>query len=384
MSTRVTAASTDGLIANLYEAIFDPSVLDTFLQELAVRTESRGVHLMVLDTRTETILLHAAGGVVGSSAEELAEIIRDYDTHYYPIDYRRVHAAGLPVGQWYQCHEVFAPQRIKRERFFREFLQKWDYRYFTGMRMGEGGGLVTYLGLNRRAEQGPHDEGDMRFLRQLAVHLTRASKLFYKTRSFRDHFAPSLGSLQYLPSSLFILDQWHRVLFANAAAEMLFLNDQGLAVVDGVLEVTSAPMRKKFAEEIEKVIATGMPNALLLKSPGGDRGAGLPCYLLRLPERQDTYQLRADPAVMVLVPRATPNPPEAVALLRTLYALSRREADLAIAIANGATPQDYARDAGLEISTVRSQLKSVFIKTSTHRQTELVRLLSVLPRLSFS
>jgi len=384
MSTRATAASTDGLIANLYESIFDPSVLDAFIQELAVRTESRGVHLMVVDTRTETILLHVAGGVVGSSPEELAEIIRDYDTHYYPLDYRRTHAASLPIGQWYQCHEVFAPQRIKRERFFREFLQKWDYRYFTGMRMGEGGGLATYLGLNRRAEQGPHDESDMRFLRQLTVHLTRASKLFYKTRSFRDHFAPSLGSLQYLPSSLFILDQWHRVLFANAAAETLFLNDQGLAVVDGVLEVTSAPMRKKFSDEIEKVIGIGVPSALLLKPPSGDRGTGLPCYLLRLPERKDTYQLRGDPAVMVLVPRATPNPPEAVALLRTLYALSRREADLAIAIANGATPQDYARDAGLEISTVRSQLKSVFIKTGTHRQTELVRLLSVLPRLSFS
>lgn len=384
MSTRATAASTDGLIANLYESIFDPSVLDAFLQELAVRTESRGVHLMVVDTRTETILLHAAGGVVGASPEELAEVIRDYDLHYYPLDYRRAHCAALPIGHWYQCHEVFAPQRIKRERFFREFLQKWDYRYFTGMRMGEGGGLATYLGLNRRAEQGPHDESDMRFLRQLAVHLTRASKLFYKTRSFRDHFAPSLGSLQYLPSSLFILDQWHRVLFANAAAETLFLNDQGLAVVDGVLEVTSAPMRKKFSDEIEKLIATGVPSALLLKPPSGERGTGLPCYLLRLPERQDTYQLRGDPAVMVLVPRATPNPPEAVALLRTLYALSRREADLAIAIANGKTPQDYARDAGLEISTVRSQLKSVFIKTGTHRQTELVRLLSVLPRLSFS
>ncbi len=384
MSTRATAASTDGLIANLYEAIFDPSVLDAFLQELAVRTESRGVHLMVVDTRTETNLLHAAGGVVGSSAAELADIIRDYDLNYYPLDYRRGHCAALPVGQWYQCHEVFAPQRIRRERFYREFLQKWDYRYFTGMRMGEGGGLATYLGLNRRAEQGPHDENDMRFLRQLSVHLTRAAKLFYKTRSFRDHFAPSLGSLQYLPSSLFILDQWHRVLFANAAAETLFLNDQGLAVTDGVLEVTSAPMRKKFSDELEKVIESGLPSALLLKPPLGDRGAGLPCYLLRLPERQDTYQLRGDPAVMVLVPRATPNPPEAVALLRTLYALSRREADLAISIANGATPQDYARDAGLEISTVRSQLKSVFIKTGTHRQTELVRLLSVLPRLSFS
>ena len=70
------------------------------------------------------------------------------------------------------------------------------------------------------------------------------------------------------------------------------------------------------------------------------------------------------------------------ALLRTLNSLSRREADLATAVANGATPQDYAKKAGLEISTVRSQLKSVFQKTGTHRQTELVRLLSVLPRVS--
>jgi len=380
--SRATAASTDGLIANLYESIFDPSMLDDFLQELAVRTESRAVHLIVHDARTGTILLNAAGGVVGSSPEELAAIGRDYDENFPGLDYRLTHAASLPLGQWYQCHEVFAPQRIRRERFFRDFLQKYDYRYFAGVKMGEGGGLTTYLGLNRRAEQGPHDEEDMRFLRGLTIHLTRASKLFYKTRSFRDQFAPTLGSLQYLPSSLFILDQWHRVLFANAAAEQLFLNDQGLSVIDGVLEVNAAPMRKKFSDELEKVIATGVPSAVLLKGPSGDRGSGLPCYLLRLPERPESYQLRGDPAALVLVPRATPNPPEAVALLRTLYALSRREADLAIAIANGATPQDYARDAGLEISTVRSQLKSVFIKTGTHRQTELVRLLSVLPRLN--
>lgn len=380
--SRTTAASTDGLIANLYESIFDPRVLDDFLQELAVRTESRAVHLVVHDSRTNTVLFHAAGGVVGSSPEELAAIRQDYDGNFSGIDYRFAYAMTLPIGQWLQCHEVFAPQRIKRERFFRDFLQKYDYRYFAGVKMGEGGGLTTHLGLNRRADQGPHDEEDMRFLRSLTIHLTRASKLFYKTRSFRDQFAPTLGSLQYLPSSLFILDQWHRVLFANAAAEQLFLNEQGFVVIDGVLEVTLPPMRKKFSEEIEKVISTGQPAAVLLKSPGVDRGSGLPCYLLRLPERPSSYQLRGDPAVLVLVPRASPNPPEAVALLRTLYALSRREADLAIAIANGATPQDYARDAGLEISTVRSQLKSVFIKTGTHRQTELVRLLSVLPRLS--
>ncbi len=73
--SRATAASTDGLIANLYESIFDPSMLDDFLQELAVRTESRAVHLIVHDARTGTILLNAAGGVVGSSPEELAAFV---------------------------------------------------------------------------------------------------------------------------------------------------------------------------------------------------------------------------------------------------------------------------------------------------------------------
>ena len=140
--SRATAASTDGLIANLYESIFNPSMLDDFLQELAVRTESRAVHLLVHDARTGMVLLHASGGVVGSSAEELAAINRDYDENFAGLDYRLTYVASLPLGQWCQCHEVFAPQRVKRERFFREFLQKYDYRYFAGMKMGEGGGQI--------------------------------------------------------------------------------------------------------------------------------------------------------------------------------------------------------------------------------------------------
>jgi hypothetical protein len=115
--SRATAASTDGLIANLYEATVEPTVLLDFLQELAVRTESRAVHMAVFDDRSETVLLDAAGGVVGSTPEELALIKRDYDQVYASIDYRRIHLTGLPIGHWFQCHEVFPPQRLKRERF---------------------------------------------------------------------------------------------------------------------------------------------------------------------------------------------------------------------------------------------------------------------------
>ena len=380
---RITSASTDGLIANLYEAVFDPAMAVEFLQELAVRTESRAAHIAVFDNRSDAVLLDLNAGVVGSTPEELAEIRRSYDEVYAPIDYRRMHLTSLPVGEWYQCHEVFPVQRLRRERFFREFVLKWDLRYFTAIKMGSGGGLTTYLGLNRRAEQGPHDEQDMRFLKQLTIHLTRASKLFYKSRSFRSYLSPELESLQYLSSGVIILDRFQRVLFTNAAAEALFQSEPGFALNDGVLETAAHSLRKRFSEEVTKVINNGTPGAVLLKSMDGSRNSGMPCYLLKLPEKSDSYRLAGDPAVLVLVPQAQRNAPEAVALLRTLYSLSRREADLAFSIANGATPQDYARDAKLEISTVRSQLKSVFLKTGTHRQTELVRLLSVLPRIRF-
>lgn len=378
---RATAASTDVLIANLYEAIFDPALLDDFLQELAVRTESRAVHLALFDDRSDAILFDASGGVVGSTPEELSEIRRSYDTVYAKLDYRRIHLLSVPIGQWFQCHDVFSGHRLKRERFFREFIERWDYRYFAGLRIGQGGGLTTYLGLNRRAEQGPAETEDMRFLRQLTIHLMRAAKLFYKTRNFRTHFAPGLESLQYLPSGIFMLDQWQRVLFANAAAENLFRDEAGFSLLDGVLEVSAAPLRNRFTDTVQRVLRSGVPSAMLLAPPDGPRGGGLPCYILRLPQSNSAYHLRGDPAVLVLVPQAAPNPPEAIALLRALYSLSRREAELASAIASGATPQEYATAAGLEISTVRSQLKSVFVKTGTHRQTELVRLLSVLPRL---
>ena len=55
--SRATAASTDVLIANLYEAVVEPAVLLDFLQELAVRTESRAVHLAVFDDRSPRFAL---------------------------------------------------------------------------------------------------------------------------------------------------------------------------------------------------------------------------------------------------------------------------------------------------------------------------------------
>lgn len=62
--------------------------------------------------------------------------------------------------------------------------------------------------------------------------------------------------------------------------------------------------------------------------------------------------------------------------LERIFALTRAEAKLAVLLAGGASVTEAAHSQGVSIPTVRSHLASIFLKTRTTRQAELVRLLN--------
>jgi DNA-binding CsgD family transcriptional regulator len=63
-------------------------------------------------------------------------------------------------------------------------------------------------------------------------------------------------------------------------------------------------------------------------------------------------------------------------LLQSFYHLTRAESRLAVLIMNGHTLESSAQRLAVTKETVRKQIQSIFYKTGTHRQSELVRLLS--------
>jgi DNA-binding CsgD family transcriptional regulator len=78
-------------------------------------------------------------------------------------------------------------------------------------------------------------------------------------------------------------------------------------------------------------------------------------------------------AVMVDLSLALePNP----AVLQRIFDLTQAEASLAVNISRGEMPTAIARRNGVTIATIRSQLASIFAKTKTQRQAELVALLA--------
>jgi len=69
--------------------------------------------------------------------------------------------------------------------------------------------------------------------------------------------------------------------------------------------------------------------------------------------------------------RATPDP----GTLELAFELTTAEAELASALATGLSLSQCAQQRRVSLHTVRSQLKQIFTKTGTSRQTDLVRLL---------
>ncbi len=68
-------------------------------------------------------------------------------------------------------------------------------------------------------------------------------------------------------------------------------------------------------------------------------------------------------------------------LVAQAFDLTPAESRVAIQLAQGHTIEQIARNNGVSMATVRTQLKSLFAKTRTNRQADLVRLVNSLPEI---
>jgi len=76
-------------------------------------------------------------------------------------------------------------------------------------------------------------------------------------------------------------------------------------------------------------------------------------------------------AVIISEPDANPNLDQAA--LRSTYGLTRAEAALVSILVHGRTLEEAADVLCVSLSTVKTHLQRVFLKTDTDRQAELVR-----------
>jgi DNA-binding CsgD family transcriptional regulator len=182
-----------------------------------------------------------------------------------------------------------------------------------------------------------------------------------------------LELLDQLDFGAALVDARGTVVHANAAAGQIF--DSGLDVARGQLTADDS----RAAAELQRLVeaSSRLPFSLAATQPvavqrSGRRPVVVEAVPLPPSARDPLGVLRA---VLLITDLG-----EARRLcshsLRTVFRLTKAEARLAARLAGGEDLESAANGLGVKMQTARSSLKTIFGKTETHRQAELVALLS--------
>jgi DNA-binding CsgD family transcriptional regulator len=185
---------------------------------------------------------------------------------------------------------------------------------------------------------------------------------------------PSLAAsaLSAIQQAAISIDHFGLVLEANPAAEALF--DDSLYTANRHLIMSDPLGRNAFKALVERLIVpdTDIPSlAPIVVRREGKHPIIAKALQVPAAARNIFFRTRAILILDPVGPKSRPNP----SLLSQAFGLTSAEAKLAARLADGTSLTEAAEELTISRGTARSQLKTVFMKTETHRQSQLVALL---------
>jgi DNA-binding CsgD family transcriptional regulator len=266
--------------------------------------------------------------------------------------------------------DVGPPEQFLRTPIYNELCAPLGLRWVAGVKVAAGDDLWC-LAIQRSADEGPFAPREIRRLSDLSRSLSAAAAT---ARAFGFARAEAaLDAFEMSGSAVVMFDRSGDVFRFNKAAEGLLGND--LQIV-----------RNRLVSR-DQVATTALDRALhaLLWRPDG--GSLQPPVVLR---REEGYPILAYASRLSGVAVDCFAPCQVVAVLVDLEArvglverdlmsvfnLTPAEARLASRLSTGRSIEEIAAELSTSYETLRKQLKSIFLKTNTHRQAQLVALLA--------
>ena len=280
--------------------------------------------------------------------------------------------------------DYFSEQAVARSEYFQDFYLRAGVRYSCSGVVPDNGAL-TILSAHRAAGQGRFDRRTHGQLQRVLAHLPNVLRLRDTAQQAQAHGALGWAGLDALPRAILLVDASLRVVFMNMAAQrLLAATPQArslIAVRGGSVDVRVSSVQQQLAHRVRQACAgLACPRPAPLYTTDEDGRPALEIGILPLPARIGQHGV-GDGAVMVMLS------------LRPLFRAGRRhwpgvierpcgltgaEWSLALALADGMEPAEYAQRQGVRISTVRSQIQAILAKTGTHRSSEIASLFSAL------
>jgi DNA-binding CsgD family transcriptional regulator/PAS domain-containing protein len=187
------------------------------------------------------------------------------------------------------------------------------------------------------------------------------------------------GAIDSMRQAVLVVTIGNVVLHCNSTASVLLHRADGLAVRCGRLGAFRPDVDAALWRAVYDALGMGdgaarSGRSVLCPRPSG--GRAYVAHTFPFPARAELGSTEPRALVVLIDPDNRPQPPKA--LLCNLFGLTNGEADVALRVANGQGLAPISEELSVSIATVKTHLQHVFDKTDTHRQAELVRLLTAL------
>jgi DNA-binding CsgD family transcriptional regulator len=299
--------------------------------------------------------------------------IRAFEQHFYRINPWMQKKLVVPSGRLHRTEELYPENELLRTEFYNDFLRPNDLFKGFGISMYNDH-RFAFLSIVRSQRAGPPSAEELRLLSLLTPHLQRAIQL-------HEHFSPrplafSLSStvLDRLSKGVIFIGRDLRVQYMNAAAGRFCADADGFGLDrNRRISIWQQSAQEKLRAAVRSIAGAQLSSgsAILLARPSMRR----PYALLVSPMPNAPIPSLSGQVAAVLVladPHAEPKTPAQA--LTELFGLTSAEARIALKLSNGAKLREISEELGISYETTRNHLKSIFAKTDTHRQAEMVAL----------
>lgn len=361
------------LIELIYEAGLDPGqwpkAIEAMAQELGY---SSGI-IADFDLRDDWDLKMM---IPYNWSDKSLQAMNDYFFQINPFEHLLLEHTRPGIA--YSSYDMVSEAEIENTEYYRDFLTPNDVHYMSGVFLFRDGTRIANLDFQRSRNAKPVGPDDVAALQKIAPHVTRAFQLNRQYWDLQENQSSFTDLIDLLPNGFILIDEDGRVAHLNGAAERIVQGQNGLRVTGNQLRAWKPLESEHLAALIQVAVMTG-------RGTGTHSGGAitisrsenlLPLQVLVSPLRTDRAKVGAPgqricAVVMIGDPNDKAKMPEV--FLQQLYGLTPSEARLTAELAEGNSMQEIAARHELSKETLRSQLRSVFDKTGTRRQAELIR-----------
>ena len=361
------------LVELIYDAALDNELWPCVLTRLADVMSVPQVAMPSFDWRTNLFAT-----IAPRIDPDLTESYKDYWAFHDPVLAR---AIVRPAGEIYTVDSLMPREEFAATPVFQEFWQPAQYGLeTTGANLLIEDQLSALICFSNAPGKDSVTAEQMRIFAAVLPHLTRAVRISRRLWYLQLKDVVATERLETLQQGALLADVSARVICANAAArEMLDDGDQ-IFLDKGRLGAAGR------SEVLQRAIASCARTSLSFDGAGGE--FEIPRDLPNAPIHVTVTPLGSK-ARLTEVPWIGRGAPIAIVTisdpdldrrrqkmnLRCRFGFTEAESGVAIEILRGDGRRAAARRLGISDTTAKSHLESIFEKTGTHRQAELVRLL---------